>query len=662
MNACFTKWFFTLSEAGQAVAHRWQEQTKGVNDKNRRAALAASGSQRSGARLAAPVRFKKLVPVVCGMLLISFCGSVSAGGDADSSDAEEEDTEDFPLESTGLMLPRPVNPLRSPAVTQALPPQNPNNTYHGAYQTDTSDYTTEPGEPLPTGMAYTSWRLYTPTRNERAVFNTYGSTPFGAELDTVLAVYRLDFSNGATGFKALKRVAVNDNKNIPGHFSGASLVQFDAVKGERYLIQAGSKNNGVDLLLTGFTFPLSGGLTIQPLSMDSGFGSAGGYSNACNLKQGFDYDGYGGICQDAGYIVHNSTAKTLTVTASTGFGDAFIVPKPFTLAPGAAVVKTFVYNRAFNNDTVRTLSGGFSFTGKAGSTVAAQIMLPGRITVHAGLVAVEPKLKLAAKPQVLSGATGEVFTFPVAIKNTGTVPATGCYATIGYNENTLQTAWAAYDPVTQQVTGNANAPFDIAVGKTVNILVAMRSFTDRLADPDSQRPIEIGCANASDYPNPGQFDLTNTVDFTNTVTKYPKLTLVNIWPENSIFSVSAPGNVFSATFRNNSSDTAEVTAIVEEQSFNGQTGEDQPYGVSVCSAGATVAACLASTAHELPLAIKPGKTAVVKVAVRYPAEIREFSPDRGVSLLLKHDYDAGGFVFPNYIPLTGTTKALVRKP
>lgn len=543
---------------------------------------------------------------------------------------------------------------------QAIAKQPPNNTYHGAYQTDNSHYTTEPGEPLPNGMAYTSWRLYTPTRNERAVFNTYGSTPFGAELDTVLAVYRLDFSNGATGFKALKRVLVNDDKNIPGHFSGTSLVQFDAVKGERYVIQAGSKKNGVDLLLTGFTFPLSGGLTIQPLSIYSDYGSGGGYGYACNLIEKFDHDNY--YCQDAGYIVHNSTAKTLTVTASTGFGNAFTVPKPFTLAPGAAVVKTFVYNRDFNNDTVRTLSGGFSFTGKTGSTLAAQISIPARITVHA-LLAVEPKLKLTAQPQALSGATGEVFTFPVAIKNTGTAPATGCYATSGYNENRLQTAWAAYDPATKKVTGEPYAPFDIAVGKTVNILVAMRSFTDRLADPfDYERPIEIGCASASNYPTPGQFDLTNNVDFTNTVTKYPRLTLVKTSPEYGTLGVSAPGRVFSASFRNDGSDTAEVTAVVDENSYNSSTGEDQPFGAAVCSAGTTAAACLASTAQELPLSIKPGKTAVVKVAVRYPAEAREFSPNQGVSLLLMHDYEVGGFVLPNYIPLAGTTKALLRKP
>lgn len=654
MNARYTKWFFTLSKAGQAVARGWQEPAAGVNDKNRRVEIAASEGWRGEARSAAPVRFKKLVPVVCGMLLISFCGSVSARQDAQRTNEIRDNLLGFYHVMFLVLFGYEDIETRRSLISlgnQLLPTQTPNNTYHGAYQTDTSAYTTEPGEPLPNGMAYTSWRLYQPTRNERAVFNTYGSTPFGAELDTVLAVYRLDFSNGATGFKALKRVAVNDNKNIPGHFSGASLVQFDAVKGERYVIQAGSKNNGVDLLLTGFTFPPSGGLTIQPLD------AYGGYSYSCNLIVNYD----AGACENVSYIVHNSTAKTLTVSASTDFGNAFTVPKPFTLAPGAAVVKTFAYNRAFNNDTVRTLSGGFSFIGKAGSTVAAQITMPGRITVHA-LLAVEPKLKLVAKPQVLSGGTGEVFSFPVAIKNIGSVPATGCYATIGLNESTLQTAWAAYDPATQQVTGKAYAPFDIAVGKTANILVAMRSFTDRLADPAHQFPVEIGCASASDYPNPGQFDLTNNVDFTNTVTQYPKLTLVKTWPENSIFSVSAPGNVFSATFRNNSTGTAKVTAIVEEQSFNGQTGQDQPYGVSVCSAGETVAACLASTAHELPLSIKPGKTAVVKVAVRYPAEAREFSPDRGVSLLLKHDYDAEGFVFPDYIPLTGTTKALVRKP
>ncbi len=366
-------------------------------------------------------------------------------------------------------------------------------------------------------------------------------------------------------------------------------------------------------------------------------------------------------CDSASYIVHNSTAKTLTVTASTGFGNGFDVPEPFTLAPGAAVVKTFTYNNAFDISTVKTLSGGFTLTGTADEIEVARISMPARISVHASPVE-EPKLEIKSQARVLSGATGAVFKFPVEIKNSGSVPASGCYVTNGLSESTLQTGWAAYDPVTKQISGEANAPFDIAVGESVHILVGMRSFTDRLAEANSYQPaVEIGCASASNYPNPGQFDLTNIVDFTNTVTQYPNLSLVKTVPESPVLNVTATGKVFTATFKNNSKKTAKVTAVIEELSFNGQTGEDEPFGVSVCSAKTKDAKCLATSNKKLALSIKKGKTVTVKVAVRYPQGTREFSAHKGVTLFLKHDYDNTGRA-PAYIPLTGTTKALLQVP
>ncbi|KJV05870.1 hypothetical protein [Methylocucumis oryzae] len=250
--------------------------------------------------------------------------------------------------------------------------------------------------------------------------------------------------------------------------------------------------------------------------------------------------------------------------------------------------------------------------------------------------------------------------FRSPLKNVGSVPAIGCYVTNSGSEITLQTAWAAYDLKTQQVVGDANIPFDIAVGKSATILVAMRSFTDRLADPTSQSPVEIGCANGETFFNTNRFDLTNTVDFTNNISQYPKLTLLKTTPQNSILNISAPGKVFTATFRNDSDTTAEVTAVVNEQSFNYETGQIEAFGVAVCSASTTDADCLGSTEHELPLLIDAGKNVTVKVAVRYPAESYGFSPKKGVSLLLKHGYDAGGFVLDGFIPLTGLTKALKR--
>ena len=602
-----------------------------------------------------------LALMIFGVELLTFSGYLKAGEDVISPidilsiylrKLESEGDYSGPWEYVlARDLQRLLEDEAHKPLRQSFSAQNASTTYHGAYQNDNSTYTTEPGEPLPAGMNKTAWRLYKPTRDEHIVFNTFGSNRFGSELDTVLAVYSIEKSKRAKGFQLLKAVADNDNLDVPGQYSSNSLVQFDAVKGKIYAIQVGSKGQGGDVLLTAFSFPPEGGLTIQPFSVYDG------YSYDCNLVVNYEFY----HCDNASYIVHNSTAKTLTVTASTSFGNGFDVPEPFTLAPGAAVVKTFTYNNAFDKSTVKTLSGGFTLTGTAEDIEVARISMPARISVHALLVE-EPKLELKSQARVLSGATGAVFTFPVEIKNSGNVPASGCYVTNGLNESTLQAAWAAYDPATKQTSGEANAPFDIPLGETVHILVGMRSFTDRLADPaDYQSPVEIGCASASNYPNPGLFDLTNNVDFTTTVTQYPHLTLVKTMPETPVLNVSAPGKVFMATFKNNSKKTAKVTAVLEEQAYNEQTGEAEPFGVSVCTAKTKDAKCLASSNQKLALSIKKGKTVTIKVAVRYPQGRREFSAHQGVSLLLMHDYDNTGRI-PAYIPLTGTTKALLQVP
>lgn len=552
------------------------------------------------------------------------------------------------LESFYDAPPEPLRP-KSPA-------QNSSNTYHGAYQTWTDQHTTELGEPLFNGMTRTSWRLYEPTRNERVVFNTYGSNRYGVELDTVLAAYRIDTTTGATGFGLLKRVAASDNKKIPGHFSGASLLQFDAVKGQRYLIQAGSKNQGGDLLLTAFSFPQAGGLTIQPLSL---YAAGGSYGYTCHLTVNYDFSG----CEDTSYIVHNSTAKTLRVTAASSFGAGFTAPAPFTLAPGAVAVKTFKYNSAFDKRAVKTLSGRFTFTGKEGATVIARARMPAMVAVH-GLPAEEPRLQLTAKAQVLAGATGDLFTFPVTVKNTGTVPATGCYVAPSFGATTLQATWAAYDPATGATTGPSYQPFDLKAGESKHILVAMRSFTSRLADPlNYEKPVEIGCASASaNLLKPtGAFDNANVIDMTNTVGRFPVMSLVNTSPTTGRLGVPSTGRVFTASFRNDSTETAVVTAKLDDTPlFDPNTFEEARFSVAVCPGSTPAADCLQSTTRELPLSVKAGKTVTVKVALKQPANIAGFEAfSGGVSLLLTQPFSPDYFYLD--VPLGGVTKALAIK-
>ncbi len=269
------------------LARVCKSRAAGGNQRHRQAVGYAShthfgqSGQNDGRRIPSPA----FVLAVCGILLMSLSGLVEAGKPQSETnnyldylkyqglDPELKDrfSHGFALGTLEGLIEKELNPSSKPALVKA---QSSNNTLHGAYQNDNSTYTTEPGEPLPDGMDKTAWRLYIPTRDERIVFNTFGSNRFGNELDTVLAVYSVEKSKRAKGFQLLKAVADNDNLEVPGHYSNNSLVQFDAVKGKLYAIQVGSKGQGGDVLLTAFSFPPEGGLTIQPFSVYDGYNYA----------------------------------------------------------------------------------------------------------------------------------------------------------------------------------------------------------------------------------------------------------------------------------------------------------------------------------------------------------------------------------------------------
>ncbi len=185
-----------------------------------------------------PLSRKCFTKLVCYLSLISFSTVAPAGSFQDDLDDALETanagTPEAPTAygfaiSAGLLQGLGSGAgIQAKAASKSISAQYPSTIYHGAYLNDTTyGYTTEVGEPLLTGMTHTLWRYYVPSRNERVVFNTYGSTtfisPYG-ELDTQLAVYRIDNSDGASGFKSYKRVAANDNKKITGGFSLGSLV------------------------------------------------------------------------------------------------------------------------------------------------------------------------------------------------------------------------------------------------------------------------------------------------------------------------------------------------------------------------------------------------------------------------------------------------------
>ncbi|SJM90743.1 hypothetical protein CRENPOLYSF2_1810003 [Crenothrix polyspora] len=512
----------------------------------------------------------------------------------------------------------------------------PKNICHDVYSQDTNSFRTDVGEPLPKGMAHTLWRLYVPTRNERVVLNTYNFAGFGSELDTVLVVYRFDKSAGVTGFKRLKLIVSNDDKKIPGNSNVASQVQFDAVKGERYAIQVGYKKfTGFETSLTGFMFPPQGGLSMQPL-------------------RAFKYNAIRKFFESETYIVHNSTSKTLRVKASTSLGTGITLPEDFTLAPGAAAVKTFTKNNSFDITTVRTVSGELSFSGYSGTTLLARTVTPMVLPVPAN-PGVAAKLTLTAKAQFLSNAPGQVIKIPVTVKNTSKFPALGCYVT--HSVGTLQTAWTGYNPVSQKVTDEVNVPFNLAAGQSKNILVAMRTFGDRFASGSgilllNASAIDVGCANSNVFPNAGQLDIANNVDFNSVVPKLPKVTLLSTLPSSGILDVPVAGKVFTATFHNDGTTTIQDSAKV---SRGGN------YNAAVCTVKTTDAACLASvlTHGGLSLNVPAGKNFAVKVAVKPKTSATKFDPEvDGVQLYLeKREIGFANLSFT----FGGTTKALRKK-
>ena len=234
----------------------------------------------------------------------------------------------------------------------------------------------EAGEPTEGGtMTRTVWTRFKTPDASRMVIHTFGSEIWEGDsvFDTVLAVYR------GTALDNLTRVAGNDNTVVPGIGNKHSLVQFNTVAGADYWVQIGSRANAEGVIsLNVFRFPPSGGLSAFLIQY-------GGTVNPFNSR---DY-----LCEltttttsvfcNAKFIVHNSTSKTLTVTPSTSLGAGVAGPAPFSLAPGALKVVTFVFNAKAFNKTIRTVSGHFIFTGRTGGAVVTEAR-------HRALVVVRP--------------------------------------------------------------------------------------------------------------------------------------------------------------------------------------------------------------------------------------------------------------------------------
>ncbi len=517
--------------------------------------------------------------------------------------------------------------------------QFPGQIFHGVYQTYNRDFTIEPGEPTLYGkMQRTAWRSYVANRTGIITFNTYGSAIFGEVPDTVLAVYRVDTTN------QLSKIVVSDNTDVAGGGKKTSFVQFAAVKGAEYAIQIGSKDEtGLDVLLTGFSLPPEGGLTVQPVS------PYGGYIYTCNAN-------VGNQCQDASYVVYNATPEPLEVKATSSLGPGVVLPLPFSLAPGAAAVKTFTFPAGFGGNAAHVISGGFTFTGKANSVLKARTTVAAIVALGA-VGAPAATLKIKSESKLLSGPTGTLFVYGMAVTNAGTADLSGCY--VANTDPVVERVWAEYDPLTREYTSEPYAPFAIKRGKTVNIAVGIRSMRDRIADQDDSPLFGIACTSAAGFPVPGRLDLTNKVQFSSLVKKLTPITYVGSSPAAGILAVPPSGKVMTATFRNESSTAETFTIKLAERSIY-PLGDPKRFPMAVCLADVLDNKCLASTAAELTLKVQAGKTFSVKVGVKSPGEAPGFSPENiGLVLTVEQPYDKSD-PFSFKVPISGFSKALKR--
>jgi hypothetical protein len=246
-------------------------------------------------------------------------GAAQADGVGSGRAASDDDYDEF---SRWMLVLAYAVPGRAAAATSA-------QTYSGVFRLANFSGSLEAGEPTLGGlMKKTVWARLLVPGPKRVIVHTFGS-----DFDTVLAAYR---GNTLTSLVGL---AANDNKSVPGMNGIHSLIQFNAAAGVPYRIQIGSKTGAEgDIVAAFFAFPPTGGLSAF-------LGTVGG-----NARHGRDFAcrfGAGLLdpCGNATFILHNSTARTMTVTPTHSLGAGLASPAPFALAPGQVKTATFTSPR-----------------------------------------------------------------------------------------------------------------------------------------------------------------------------------------------------------------------------------------------------------------------------------------------------------------------------
>jgi hypothetical protein len=352
----------------------------------------------------------------------------------------------------------------------------------------------EPGEPSLGGkMKKTVWAGLTVPQSQRVVIHTFGS-----DFDTVLAAYTGNAVN------ALTAVTSNDDRQVPGAVNDThSLIQFIAAANIRYHIQIGSKTGDEgDTYAAVFIFPPAGGLSAY-------MATVGG-----TVWNGRDYVcGYGSAplsaCGNPLFILHNSTTRTLRVTASSTLGPGVAAPAAFDIPPNGIRTARFSFTGAFDTTTTRTVAGHFTFIGQENGTNVARA--DHRALIVVGNASLGDVLRAAVEPAVRAGGINASKSFDVTLTNTGSQTAIGCHARHDFSfSSRLKVNWRRFDPNTGNYTGPLNRPVNIAPGRSASIRVFVASQQTQLADPEFPTEVTLDCANTG----PAPIDLKNAFDLT----------------------------------------------------------------------------------------------------------------------------------------------------
>lgn len=480
--------------------------------------------------------------------------------------------------------------------------------------------TLDPDEPTLGGkMKTTLWYHYTPEDNGQLVIDTFGSNIFGADFDTVLAVYT------GNNIKRLSRLASNDDTAVPGYQSKRSLVSLAVTKGLTYHIQVGGKNEDEgDVRLNVRQLPAAGGLTI---ALIDGFHNRDYY---CPL-------GSGGLsnCEDARFVIHNSSTKSLNVNARSTLGPGVVAPAAFTLAPGATVTKTFSFS-GFDTLTPRAVIGAFIFEGEGSGGFNATASHHALVNVKAASTAAT--LALKASPSLQSSRLNAYNTFRVNLKNTSGTAATGCHFR-GYDQGWFYVRYQRVDAATGIPMGAPDRPFKLDPGASADFDVDVASGSDYEASPQFNGAAVADCANASPpaYNLHNRFDITATEDLTPA-----SIVGKNLEPKGDVLNVPEGGE---AGFRFSALNTGPDAELEVFASYLRPFGEDDPgllFGSKICRTATASGPCLSAADTSLTYVAVKGEKSYFRMFVTSPVDDPGFDPGaRRVYALFKQERSDG---------------------